>query len=319
MKIFTLGMAIAVAMTGTAMAADYPDRPVTIVVPFSAGGGTDSLTRYMAQELSEYFSQQFLVENLAGAGGNIGTSQTKDAEPDGYTLLMLTPATTINHTLYEQPGYDALTDFTPISGWANAPLLFVASPDFAPNTLPEVTAYAKEHPGELQFSSGGVGLINTEVMELYKIEAGIDILQIPYQGMAPAITALMSGVVPISVDSIASSSPFIEGGKVKALAVTSPERIEQFPDLPTVVEQGYPNLVARTWYGPSAPDGTPQDIIDTLNKAIGEIQARPEVAERIKAMGADPFVTTQPEFADFVSNEVNRWASVIKTSGLSVQ
>jgi len=220
-KITALSAALATGIVAQADAAGYPEKPVRVVVPFAAGGGTDTLSRYLAEELSKTLGQQFVVENVAGAGGNIGTVQVKDAAPDGCTLLIVTPATAINNTLYKNPGYDAVADFAPIAGWTKQPLIFVANTSFEPNNLKEIVDYSKAHPGELQYSSGGVGLINTEEMELFKIKADADITQIPYQGMGPALTALMGNVVPVTVDSIASSGPFVKSGKVKPIAVTT--------------------------------------------------------------------------------------------------
>lgn len=311
-----IGFAAVVALSNVA-AAQYPERPVKIVVPAAPGGGTDVQARYLASRLSERLRRQFVIENVGAAGGNVAAAQVAKADPDGYTLLMIAPATVINHTLYAHPGFDAVKDFAQVAAWAQSPMLFIAHPGLAASSLQELTATAKANPGKLSFGSGP-GFINHMVMELYKIESGADIVFVPYRGQAPALTDVMSGQIQLTVDSIASSAPFIEDRKVKALAITSAQRSAVFADVPTVAESGYPKLTGNTWYGLLAPAKTPTDVVAKLSAEIAAIQAEPESVKRIKAMGAEPFIGGAADFRQFYQTELAKWANVIKTSGLKI-
>ncbi len=306
-----------IVLSTTVAAAQYPQRPVKLVVPAAPGGGTDVQARYMAARLSERLRQQFVIENVGAAGGNVAAGQVAKADPDGYTLLMIAPATVINHTLYARPGFDALKDFVQVAAWAQSPLLFIANPNLAVSDLRQLTAHAKSNPGKLSFGSGP-GFINHMVMELYKIEAGVNIVFVPYRGQAPALTDVVSGQIPLTVDSIASSGQFVETGKVKALAITGAQRSPAFANVPTVAEGGFPKLTGNTWYGLLAPAGTPSAIVDKLSAEVRAIQAEPESVKRIQAMGAEPFVGDAAAFTRFYRNEVAKWAEVIKTSGLKL-
>ena len=244
-----LVLAVAALLAAANIAtAQYPQRPVKIVVPAAPGGGTDVQARYLAQRLSERLGQQFIIENIGAAGGNVAAATVGRADADGYTLLMIAPATVINASLYVRPGYDALKDFVQVAGWAQSPLLFIANPSLASRNLKELASYAKANPGKLEFGSGQ-GFINHMVMELFKIEADAKILFVPYRGQAPVLTDVISGQIQLTVDSIASSGQFVESGKVRALAITSAERSPRFRDVPTVAEEGYPKLTGNTWYG----------------------------------------------------------------------
>jgi tripartite-type tricarboxylate transporter receptor subunit TctC len=312
-------LALAAILIGaTAATAQYPQRPVKVVVPAAPGGGTDVQARYMASRLSERFGRQFVIENVGAAGGNVAAAQVAKADPDGYTLLMIAPATVINNTLYAHPGFDALKDFVQVAAWAQSPLLFIANPGLAASNLTELTANAKANPGKLAFGSGP-GFINHMVMELYKIESGADIIFVPYRGQAPALTDVVSGQIQLTVDSIASSAPFIEDHKVKALAITSAQRSPAFPAILTVAESGFPKLTGNTWYGLLAPAKTPPDIVAKLSAEIAAIQAEPESVKRIQAMGAEPFIGDAAEFKQFYQREEAKWAEVVKASGLRIQ
>jgi tripartite-type tricarboxylate transporter receptor subunit TctC len=311
-----LGLAALVSIV-TGASAQYPSKPVKVVVPASPGGGTDIQARYMASRLSERLGQQFVIENVAAAGGNVAAAQVAKASPDGYTLLMIAPAIVINHTLYARPGYDALTDFMQVAAWSQSPLLFIANPSAPMASLKELADYAKANPGKLAFGSGP-GFINHMVMELFKIETGANILFVPYRGQAPALTDVVSGQIQLTVDSIASSGQFVEGGKVKALAVTGAVRAPAFPKVPTVAEAGFPKLTANTWYGLLAPANVPAEIVAKLATEIGAIQREPASVQRIREMGAEPFIGGASEFTDYYRNELAKWATVIKTSGLKI-
>ena len=310
----TVLIAVLAMIVGMSQAvAQFPERPITVVVGASAGGGTDIQTRIMAERLSQILGQQVLVDNKPGAGSNIATAFVANADPDGYTLTMIAPAVPINHTLYANPGFDATKDFAPVAGWAQAPLMFVVHPSLPVSTLKELADYSKEHPGELDYGNG-VGFINQMVMELYKLEAGADIQFVPYKGMAPARTDVVGGQIETTVDSLASSGAFIEAGELKALATTAKERLERFPDVPTVAEAGYPNVTRNTWYGLMAPAGTPDDVVATLAAAVAQMQGEPEVVEKIAAAGASPLIAGPADFTSFINGEIETWGKVIEAA-----
>lgn len=304
---FTLLGSVSVAMAQ----AEYPNRAITILVGAGAGGGSDVQARILADRLSDRLGQRVLIENKSGAGGNIAQAELARATPDGYRLIMMPPAQTINHTLYVTPGYDMLKDFRAIAMWAQSPLLFVVNPKVAANSLKELAEYAKANPTKLNYGNG-TGFINQMVMELYKAEAGIQIQFVPYGGMAQARTDTVSGQIETTVDSIASSGPFVENGQLKGLAVTSKERLPRFPNLPTVSEAGYPNLTRSTWYALVGPAGLPDAIVQRLAKEVAAIQAEPETIKKIEASGATPFVLGSDQSQRFLNDETQTWAKVIE-------
>jgi tripartite-type tricarboxylate transporter receptor subunit TctC len=296
--------------SGGVASAQYPERPITIVVGASAGGGTDIQARILAERLSAKIGKQVLIDNKPGAGSNIATALVAKAAPDGYTLTMIAPAAPINHSLYANPGFDAIKNFAPVAGWAEAPLLFVVNPKLPVSTLKELAEYSKAHPKELDYGNG-VGFINQMVMELFKIESGADIQFVPYQGMAPARTDVVGGQIESTVDSIASSGSFVTSGQLRALAITSKQRAAQFPNVPTVAEAGYPKVTRNTWYGVLAPAGTPPAIVNKLASEIAAIQAEPDTVKKIEGTGAVPFVAGPADFTAFLKGEVETWATVI--------
>jgi tripartite-type tricarboxylate transporter receptor subunit TctC len=300
----------ALIATGGLANAQYPERPVTLVVGASAGGGTDIQARILAERLSVKLGKQVLVDNKPGAGSNIATALVAKAAPDGYTLALIATSTPINHSLYARPGFDALKDLAPVAGWAEAPLLFVVNPKLPVNTLMELAEYSKKHPDELDYGNA-IGFTNQMVMELFKIEADANIQFVPYQGLVPARTDVIGGQIESTVDSIASSGPFVESGQLRALAITSEKRVARFPNVPTVAEAGYPNVTRNTWYGVVAPAGTPAAVVNRLMTEIAAVQAEPEVVRRIEETGAAPFVAGPTEFGAFIHSEVETWAIVI--------
>ncbi len=302
---------VALIASVSAASAQYPEKPIRIVVGASAGGGTDIQARILAERLSQTIGQQVLVDNRPGAGSNIATAIVAKAAPDGYTLTMIAPAAPINHSLYVTPGYDAKKDFVAVAGWASAPLLFVVNPTLPVSSLKELAALSKAKPGTLDYGNG-VGFINQMVMELYKIEAGADIQFIPYQGMAPARTDVIGGQIETTVDSIASSGSFVKSGQLKALAVTTAQRLPDFPNVPTVAEAGFPALERLTWYGLLAPAGTPAAISDKLAAQVAAIQREPATAAKIVASGATPMIMNTAEFTKYYLGETDTWAMVIQ-------
>ncbi len=313
-----LAVALAAAVTAaTSAQAQYPSKPVKLVVGAAPGGGTDIQARYLASRLSERLGQQFVIENVAAAGGNVAAAQVAKSAADGYTLLMIAPAAVINHTLYARPGYDALADFVQVAAWSQSPLVFIANPAAPVGSLRELADYAKANPGKLAFGSGP-GFINHMVMELFKIEAGADILFVPYRGQAPALTDVTSGQIQLTVDSIASAGQFVEAGKVKALAVTGARRVPTLPAVPTVAEAGFPKLTGNTWYGVLAPARMPAEIVARLAAEVEAVQREPVSVQRIRETGAEPFISGPAEFASFYRDELAKWSGVIRTSGLRI-
>jgi tripartite-type tricarboxylate transporter receptor subunit TctC len=315
-------LAAAAAMLAVALGAQaqsaYPDRTVRIVVPFAAGGGTDVQARVAAARLAARFKQPVIVENRGGAGGNIGTAAVAQSPADGYTLLFVTPATVINQSLYAKPGYNVKRDFAAVGSWATSPLLIVAATSVPADDLKSLVAYAKANPGKLSFASGGVGLITHLVMEFFKLDAGIDLLHVPYTGQGPALAAVAGGQVSLTADSVASSAPSVKAGRVRALATTAKERSADLKDVPTVVEAGFPELAITTWYGIIAPAQTPAVVLDALHAAVNEALNDPEVRAQIQKLGADANPTARDAFAQFLDREGARWAKVLAETKIRI-
>ena len=314
LKTIVMGLGLMLSLTTTAVA-QYPQRPVKVIAAAAAGGGIDIQLRILTARLSERLGQQFYIENVAAAGGNLAATTLARAEPDGYTIAMIAPAMVISHTLYVKPGYDALTDFVQIAAWAQSPLMLVANNDFQPSSLQEVVAYAASNPDKLSYGSGP-GFPNHMMMELLKLELKANIQFIPYRGQAPALSDVISGQIQLTMDSIASCGEFVKAGKVKGIAITSAQRSPDFPNVPTIAEAGYPNITGGTWYGIVAPAKTPPEIVRKLSAEIVAIQAEAATAARIKQLGAEPFIAGTDEFTKFFRSELTRWGDVIKAANI---
>lgn len=302
---------------GSAHAA-YPDKPVRIVVGFSAGGTTDVIARIMAKELTESLGQSFVVENKPGAGSNIATDQVKRADPDGYTLLFVAVTSAINQTLYKNVNFDLTKDFTPVALGAKVPNILVVNPQVPVRTVQELVDYAKKNPGKLAFASSGSGTSIHMAGELFKMRTGIDVLHVPYKGSAPAVTDLIGGQVQFMFDNMPSSWPHVQSGKLRALAVTTKERSKSAPDLPTMQEAGFADFDVSSWFGMIAPAGTPPEVVNKLNAAMVKALDKPEVQKSFESLGAVGVKTTPAEFGQFIKSEVEGWAPVVKASGAKV-
>jgi tripartite-type tricarboxylate transporter receptor subunit TctC len=302
---------------GSAHAA-YPDKPVRIVVGFSAGGTTDVIARIMAKELTESLGQSFVVENKPGAGSNIATDQVKRADPDGYTLLFVAVTSAINQTLYKNVNFDLTKDFTPVALGAKVPNILVVNPQVPVKSVQELVDYATKNPGKLAFASSGSGTSIHMAGELFKMQAGIDVLHVPYKGSAPAVTDLIGGQVQFMFDNMPSSWPHVQSGKLRALAVTTTERSKSAPDVPTMKEAGFANFDVSSWFGLIAPAGTPPEIVNTLNAAMVKALDKPDVQLSFEKLGAVGVKTTPAEFGQFIKSEVEGWAPVVKASGAKV-
>jgi tripartite-type tricarboxylate transporter receptor subunit TctC len=302
----------------------WPSKPVRIVVPFAPGGTTDILARAVAPELSKAFGQQFVVDNRAGAGGNVGADIVAKSPADGYTLLMGTVGTHgINKSLYAKMPFDPQKDFAPVTLVAGVPNVMVMNAEKAAklgiNSVPDFIKYAKSRPGQLSMASSGNGTSIHLAGELFKSQTGIFMTHIPYRGSGPALLDLVGGNVDVMFDNLPSAMPQIKGGKLKAFAVTSGQRSGAMPDLPTVEEAGkLKGFEASSWFGLLAPAGTPADIVSRIQQEVAKALNTPAIKEKMLAQGAIPSGNTPQEFAKLIDSEINKWAQVVKVSGAKV-
>ena len=313
--------AVALIAAATAAAAqDYPTKPITLVVPYAAGGGNDVMARIVAEKMSRSLGQQIVIENKGGAGGSIATRQVAKAAPDGYTLgLGGTGTHAINPTLYPNVGYDPRKDFAPVGLIATSALVVLVNTSVAAKTIPELIALARRDPGKLNYASAGVGSGIHLGAELFATMAGVKLTHIPYKGSAPALTDLVGGHVAIYFSSLPPAIALIREGKVRALAVTGPQRSALLPDLPTVAEAALPGYESVLHYGIVAPAGTPRPIVEKLNAAMQAALAEADVRERIVADGAEPLPGTPEDYAADIDREETKWSKVVKVSGAKVE
>ena len=299
-----------------ASAQTYPAKPVRIVVPWTPGGTADTLARILAQRLNESLGQQVLVDNRPGASGQIGTDLVAKAPPDGYTLVLATTApNSTAPSLYPKLAYDPYKDFAPISLVALTFYVLSVNPHVPVKNLQELVKLAKARPGQLNFSSPGSGTPNHLSGEMLKTQAGIQMQHIPFKGSAQAIADVIGGQIPLNFENIAVVLPHIKAGKVRALGVTSAQRSQFLPDVPTIAESGYPGFEAVGWFGLMAPANTPRDVLTKLNAETVRILGSPDVSSRILGLGAQVRATTMEEFETFNRAQITKWAKVIKDSG----
>ena len=296
-------------------AQNYPVKPVRIVVPTAPGGGTDLIGRLLAQNLTSQLGQQFMVDNRGGAGTTIGTAAVAKSPADGYTLLLTHSSLAFNATYYNKLPYDTLKDFAPISLVAEQPFLFAVHPSLPVKTVAQLIALAKKNPGQIAYSSGGAGSGPFMGAELFKQQAQVNILHVPYKGAGPAFTDLMGGQVQMMIATLSLGMPHATSGRVRALGVTSAKRLGATPQLPTVAESGLPGFEFSAWYGVLAPAGTPAAILTRLHQAVGKAMAAPETREKFED-GLIPLSSTSDEFAAYLKQEVIKWGNVVKASGV---
>lgn len=309
--------AVVPARFAFAQAGDYPARPVKVVVAFTAGGTTDILARSMSQKLSERFKQTFIVENRPGGGGNIGTEYAARAAPDGYTLIVDSVGPiAVNPSLYKNLNFNPLADLVPVVQMADVPNVMVVNPDVPAKTLEEFVAYAKAHPGKLNYSSTGIGTSSHLSGFMLGKRAGIETTHVPYKG-ADALNDLLAGRVQFMFATIPSVIGQIHAGKLRAIAVSSAHRSRSLPDVPTVEERGYPGFEAGSWFGFFAPKGTPEPVVLALNRAVNE--ALPSLEANMVREGADPVGGSPAQFAAFVQKEYEKWKAVVHESGATAQ
>ncbi|NYT23215.1 tripartite tricarboxylate transporter substrate binding protein [Alcaligenaceae bacterium] len=321
-RLKTFGKTLAVLALATgggiAAAAEWPTQPVNLVVPYPPGGPTDIVARVVAEELGSRLGQTVVVDNRAGAGGNIGADLVARAVPNGHTLLVATTAHAINMSLFKDLSYDTRNSFEPVSLLTEGPLMLVTRPDLGVGSVQALVELAGTSKQGLTFASSGNGQSTHLAAELFASMAKVDLVHVPYKGSAPAMTDLMGGQVDLMFNTMLSSMPFVQDGKLKALAVTSARRSPATPDLPTVAEAGFEGYEATAWNGLLAPKGTPDAVLARLNAALKEVLELPSVKERFAAQGFDARWMAADAFAGFVDNEIAKWAEVVKTSGATV-
>ena len=317
-------LAAATAMAAAALPAaaqgTYPERPVTFIVPQGPGGANDTIARIVTQKLTTILKQSMIVDNRSGAGGNIGTAAVAKAKPDGYTLLFTTnSAQVINPALYSKPGFDAVKDFEPVATAATAGYVLVANPAFPVQSVKELVAYVKRAPkNSVSYASAGNGTLNHLIGAMFEKAVGVEMTHIPYRTAAAAATDVVSGQVPLSVQSLPSSIGFIKAGKLKVLGVANEKRLAALPDVPTLGET-FPGLGTTPWYGVLAPAGTPKAVVDRMQAAIAEALDSKEVQEQLAAQGCEVLKRNGAEFAKMIRAELPQWARIVKESGATVE
>jgi len=319
MRIIATGLLIAVLGASTsAVADDYPARPIKWVVGYPAGGTTDILARLIGQWLSEHLGAQVIIENRPGAGNNIGTEAVINAPPDGYTVLLVNPANGINASLYRKLNFDFIRDIAPVAGLTRVPNVMEVNPAVPAKTVQEFIDYAKANPGKINWASSGNGTSVHLSGEMFKMMTGVDLLHVPYRGAAPALTDLISGQVQVMFDNMPSSIEQIRAGKLRALGVTTAKRSPALPDVPTVADT-VPGYEASAWFGMGAPKETPPEVVNKLNKAINAALADPNIQARLADLGGIVMAGTPADFGQVIVDETEKWAKVVKAAGVSIE
>jgi tripartite-type tricarboxylate transporter receptor subunit TctC len=309
------GVAALPVVSRVARAQTYPRRPVRVVVGYPAGGPQDIVARLTGQWLSERLGQQFVIDNRSGAGGNIGAEAVVNAPPDGYTLLLVGSPNVINASLYDKLNFVFLRDIVPVAAIARVPLVLEVHPSVPVRTVPEFIAYVRANPGEVNFASAGIGTPQHVAGELFKMMTGVNMLHVPYRGAAPALTDMVGGQVQVMFDTTPASISFIRAGKLRPLAVTTATRWEGLPDIPTVGDF-VPGYEANSWYGVGVPKNTPAEIVEKLNKEINTGLADPTIRARLADLGGTMLPGSPAEFGKLLADETEKWAKVVKFSGM---
>jgi tripartite-type tricarboxylate transporter receptor subunit TctC len=320
LAVFTLAIlvlaAVCVAAPGARAQSDYPSKPVRVIVPSSPGGGTDTVTRLLTQHLSEKLGQNFYVENRPGAGSMTGIEAGARAAPDGYTLLVAASTMTSLHVVREKMRFDAVKDFAPIALLVSIPNVVVVHPSLPVQTFAELVALAKKEPGKLAFATPGLGSTVHMAMELLKSSAKIDMLHVPYNGVAPGLTDVVAGRVPVMLVNAASAKSHLDAGSLRPLAVSSLKRASALPNLPTVAESGIPGYEAIQWFGLLAPAGTPKEIVARLHQETAAALKTDRVLKWMATEGGDPGGGSPQEFMNMIASEVEKWTAVARTAGI---
>src|SRR3954452_7393530 len=314
---FWSALALLLALTAPA-AADYPDKPVRLIIPFPPGGSNDVVGRLVANQLSEKLGHKVFVDNRGGAGGVLGTEAAAAAAPDGYTLLIVSIAHAVNPALYKL-NYDPIKSFTPVSILATGPNVLAVNPQLPVNNVKELVALAKEKPGELDYASAGVGSFQHLGGELFKLTAGVNLQHVPYKGGGPAMQDVIAGHVKGRVSSLVQTTPFIKSGALRALGTGGAKRNPVLPDVPTIAEAGVPGYVADNWWGIMVPAGTPQPIVDRLYRDVQEVLKSPELTAACAREGAAAVTMTTEEFTKCIESEIAKWGRVVKEGNIKAQ
>lgn len=310
------GAAVIPTISRFARAQSYPTRPVRVIVPFAPGGPTDVFARLISQKLSEQVGTQFYVENIAGAGGNIGAGRAAQAAPDGYTILVNGANHVVNPALYHQVPYDPSKDFDPVTLAVTSAVILTVNPSLPVQTVKELVDLIKAHPGTYSYASPGTGTPPHLVGELFRLSLGLDLVHIPFNGGGPAIGSAVAGHTPISFGSMAPAVPLVKDGKVRALAVSTKARSQALPEVPTMAEAGYPEIEGESWFAVVVPAGTPKQIIALLHREIATAIAEPDMKERLATLGYAPVVSTPEECAAQFKTEIAKWTKVIREAGI---
>jgi tripartite-type tricarboxylate transporter receptor subunit TctC len=313
-----LGALFLLTEANVAKAAGYPERSPHIIVGYPAGGATDILARIFGQWLSERLGQQFVIENRPGAGNNIGTDLVAKAAPDGYTILLVNPANTINATLYKKLTFNFLKDIDPVAGFVRVPNVMEVNPAVPAKTVAEFIAYAKANPGKINVASSGNGTSIHLSGELFKMMTGVNMVHVPYKGSAPMLTDLLGGQVQVTFDNLPSSIGHIKAGKLRALAVTTAQRSSELPDVPTVGEI-VPGYEASAFFGFGVPHGTPKEVVDLLNKEVNAAFKDEKMLAKLKDLGGIPMPGTAADFGKVLVDETAKWEKVVRAANLSIE
>ena len=314
----TLGLVL-IAGAGAAAAQTFPAKPVRIIVPQTPGGASDLLARVVGQKLSERWGQPVVVENRAGAGGNVGTDYVAKSPADGYTLLMSYVGTqAINGSVYKSLSYEPFKDFAPVATLATVPFALVVNQSFPAKSAGELIAFARTHPGQVNFGSAGNGSLNHLLGEMVNMNQGVKLVHVPYKGAAGALTDTISGQIQMTFSSLPSVAGHIRGDKLRALAVTGVRRSATFPNVPTFTEAGVPGLELSPWFGLLAPAGTPEAVVRKINADVAELLRDKDVLERFAGAGAEPYVTQPEQFGRILQDDIQKWSQVVKASGARI-
>jgi tripartite-type tricarboxylate transporter receptor subunit TctC len=309
----------ALTLPALAQTDTYPIKPIRVIVPFAPGGGGDNQARLILTRVSQELGQPFVFDNIAGAGGNLGCQQAARAAADGYTLLYGTNGTHgINHALYKSPGFNPKKDFQAIGRLSSLAAMLVVRPGLPANNVSDLVKLLRAKPGAYSFGSAGYGTTSHLTGEMFKAQEGLFAIHVPYRGGAPALIDLMGGRLDFMIDVAANTAPQVQGGRLKALAVTSAQRLSNFPELPTMIEAGLPGFQVTAWDALFAPAGTPAAIVDKVNAAIRKALADPELRKQMTARGVEAYPSSAAELTQFVSTEMDKWGAAVKRSGATI-
>ena len=318
--LFRALVATAACLPLAALAQGYPEKPITMVVVFAAGGTADIVGRVVGAQLSKQLGQQVVVENKPGAGGTIGAGTVARAKPDGYTMLQLVSSHATAETMFKNRGYDVLKDLVPVSTVGTSPYWVLVNPEKNKHaTLKDFVADVRANPGKFSYAHGGTGAITHLASEMMKMQGKLDMVSVPFKGNAPAATEVLAGRIDMLIDQPASSEAHVKAGKLKPLAVTSKERIPTAPNVPTMNESGFPGYEAIAWFGIAFPKGTPQDIVERMNREVAKAMADPEVNAKLTAAGLTPGSSTTAQFGTLIQAEIGRWRTVINEAKITTE